>query len=89
MAIAVVPVFLDINKKTVSAVILQLELETKGDKDDPGKDALKEKKVFDEDYTYLYEYKLLVVETNLLHNLENSLYKQVYHPAVPTPPPNV
>lgn len=89
MAIAIAPAFLDLNKKTVTAVILQQELETKSDKDEPSKDSLKEKKFFDEYLSFLHEYKLLVVEFNQLHNLENSLYKQVYHPVVPTPPPNV
>ena len=89
MAISIAPVFLELNKKTVNAVILQQELETKSDKEDPGKDALKEKKFFDEDFTSLIEHKPLVVEINVLHNLENSLYIQVYHPVVPTPPPNV
>lgn len=89
VTIAIVPTFLDLNKKAVKSAILQLELETKNDKEDPGKDALKEKKFFDEDFTHLLEYKALVIESNLLHNLENSLYTQVYHPSVPTPPPNV
>lgn len=89
MVVAVVPAFLDLNKKTANAVIVQQELETKSDKDDPDKDSLKEKKFFDEYLTCLHEYKLLVVEANHLHNLENTLYKQVYHPSVPTPPPNV
>lgn len=89
MFIAVLPAFLDLNKKNVNAVILQLELETKNDKEDPSKDSLKEKKVFDEDFNGLFEFKPLVIETNLLHNLEKSLYTQVYHPVVPTPPPNV
>lgn len=89
MAIAIVPAFLDLNKKTATAVILQQELETKSDKEDPSKDSLKEKKVFDEYLAFLHEYKLPLAEFNRLHNLETSLYKQVYHPAVPTPPPNV
>jgi len=89
MAIAIAPAFLDLNKKTANTVVLQLELETKNDKEDPSKDSLKEKKFFDEYFTCLQEYKVLVVEFNRLHNLENSLYKQVYHPTIPTPPPNV
>lgn len=89
MAIAVVPVFLDLNKKVVSAVILQLELETKSDKEDPGKDALKEKKFFDEEFTCLLEFRPLIVEINLLHNLEKPLYIEACYSVVPTPPPNV
>lgn len=88
MAVAIAPAFLDLSKKTANSVILQLELETKNDKEDPAKDSLKEKKFFDEYLTCLHEYKLLVVELNRLHNLENVIYKQAYHPTVPTPPPN-
>ncbi len=89
MAVAIVPAFLNLNKKTVSSAILQLELETKNDKEGPGKDSLKEKKFFDEYLTCLHEHKLPVAEFNRLHHLENVPYKQAYHPTILTPPPNV
>jgi len=89
MVISIAPVFICLDNKTVSAVIMQLEHETKGEKEDPDKEAFKEKKFFDETYTHLSIYRTFVIETNILHNQENSLYKQSYHPVVPTPPPNV
>ncbi|MFD0792567.1 hypothetical protein ACFQZX_03000 [Mucilaginibacter litoreus] len=89
MVISVAPVFLCLDNKTVRAVIMQLEHETKNEKEDPEKDAFKEKKVFDEDLNHLTIYRPFIAETNILHNQERSLYQQVYHPVVPTPPPNV
>lgn len=88
MAISVVPVFLNFDGKMANAVINQLEHESKTDKDDPEKDLTKEKKAFDEIYFHSFEHVSFVAETSVLHNLENSLYQQVYHPVVPTPPPN-
>lgn len=89
MVISIAPVFISLDDKTVSAVIMQLEHESKTEKENPDKDALKEKKSFDETCTHLVVYRPFIVETNILHNQENSLYTQVYHPVVPTPPPNV
>jgi len=89
MVISVAPVFLCLDNKTVRAVIMQLEHETKNEKEDPEKDAFKEKKFCDENLNHLVIYRPFIAETNILHNQENSLYRQVYHPAVPTPPPNV
>jgi hypothetical protein len=89
MAISLAPVFLYLDSKAVSAVILQLELESKGEKDTPDKDTFKEKKVFDEYDFHSVDFITFVVETNVLHNQEHSLYIQAYHPVVPTPPPNV
>ncbi|WDF54787.1 hypothetical protein [Mucilaginibacter sp. KACC 22063] len=90
MFISVAPVFMSLNSKTVNAVITQLEQETKGEKESPEKDAAKEKKFCDEHFfSYTYEHVAIIEETNILHNQERSLYTQVYHPVVPTPPPNV
>ncbi|MBK0380788.1 hypothetical protein [Mucilaginibacter segetis] len=88
MVISAAPIFLSMDSKAVSAVILQLEHESKTDKDDPEKDMFKEKKFFDENYVHHIAHIAYVVETNVLHNKERSLYTQVYHPVVPTPPPN-
>jgi hypothetical protein len=88
MVISIAPAFLCLDNKTVSAVIMQLEHESKTEKEDPEKDAFKEKKVFDETYLHFTVYRPFIVETNVLHNQENCLYQQVYHPVVPTPPPN-
>ncbi|ASU33413.1 hypothetical protein MuYL_1515 [Mucilaginibacter xinganensis] len=67
---------------------MQLEHESKTEKDDPEKDAVKDKKFFDENYQHSVEYITFVVETKVLHNSESSLFTQLYHPVVPTPPPN-
>ncbi|NHA07941.1 hypothetical protein G7092_29345 [Mucilaginibacter sp. HC2] len=89
MAISLAPVFLHLDTKTVRAVILQLEQESKTGKENPDKDAFKEKKAFDEYYLYSVAHITFVTESNILHNQEDHLYKQAYHPVVPTPPPNV
>jgi len=89
MAISLAPAFLYLDNKTVRAVILQLEQESKTEKENPDKDAFKEKKVFDEYYLHSVAYITFVAENNILHNQEDHLYKQAYHPVVPTPPPNV
>lgn len=91
MTISLSPIFLMLNNKTVNAVIMQLELEGKDEKDAAEKDLLKEKKFFDEDkllITHCYTLTPILVETNHLHNLEHALFVQTYHPVVPTPPPN-
>lgn len=88
MVISIAPAFLSLDNKTVSAVIMQLENETKSEKEDPSKDAFKEKKSFDETCLHFTIFRPFIAETNILHNQENSLYTQVYHPVVPTPPPN-
>lgn len=88
MAISIAPAFLSLDNKAVAAVIMQLEHESKSEKEDPDKDAFKEKKVFDETYMHFVAYKTFVVETNVLHNQEHALYTEIYHPVVPTPPPN-
>jgi hypothetical protein len=89
MAISLAPVFLYLDNKTVSAVILQLEQESKTEKDCSDKDPFKDKKGFDAYDVHSVAFITFVVESNVLHNRENNLYKQVYHPVVPTPPPNV
>jgi hypothetical protein len=88
MVISIAPVFLCLDNKTVSAVIMQLEHESKTKRKTLIKEAFKEKKFFDETYLHFTVYRPFIVETNILHNLENCLYQQVYHPVVPTPPPN-
>ncbi|QXV67223.1 hypothetical protein INP83_09095 [Mucilaginibacter sp. 21P] len=88
MFISIAPVYLSLDNKHVRAVIMQLEHETKNEKEDPEKDAFKEKKAFDENFVYLNIYRPIVLENNILHSQERSLYQQVYHPVVPTPPPN-
>jgi len=88
MSISLAPLFANIDSKTAAAVIMQLEQESKGDKDDLTKDNLKEKKVFDDHLLISFEHQHFIIEQNVLFNLEKSLYIQSYHPVVPTPPPN-
>ena len=89
MLISVIPVFSMLDAKIAASVIMQLEQETKGEKDNTDKDSLKEKKGFDEHIYSFFDYKPLLVETNRLHNKEKALAVRLYHKVVPTPPPNV
>lgn len=89
MGISLAPLFSYLDNKTVSAVILQLEQESKAEKESPEKDLMKEKKTFDEYDLHTISFITFITESKVLHNQENALYKQVYHPVVPTPPPNV
>ncbi|MDB5111251.1 MAG: hypothetical protein JWR67_2365 [Mucilaginibacter sp.] len=99
MVISVAPLFLSLNNKTVTAVIKQLELDGKSEKDNTEKDStekdnaekslVKDKKFFDENMVYSNAYTTILTQTNVLHNQEHSLYVQLHHPIVPTPPPNV
>ncbi len=87
--LSLAPVFVSLNNKTVNKVIIQLEQETKAEKEDPDKSAIKEKKVFDEEFVSLIECAGVVpAHLNVLHNQQRCLYLQTYHPLVPTPPPN-
>jgi len=87
MTVAFAPLLFSLDKDG-SSIALQLEHDSKTEKDDPEKDAFKEKKVFDETYLHSTGYLTFIAETEVLYNLEHSLFKQVYHPVVPTPPPN-
>ncbi|GAB3926813.1 hypothetical protein GCM10028827_18340 [Mucilaginibacter myungsuensis] len=90
MGISVAPIFLAFNNnKVINAVILQLELEGKDEKDTTEKESAKEKKFFDEDLVmHCYAITPVLLENNLLHNQEHALPVQTFHPVVPTPPPN-
>jgi hypothetical protein len=88
MAISLAPLFSLLNSKIATSVIMQLEHETKTEKEEQGKDALKEKKLFDDQFLSFFEYSSYFNEVKVFHTLENSLYIQTYHPVVPTPPPN-
>lgn len=90
MVISVAPAFLSLNNKTVNAVIMQLELENKNEKDDPDKDSGKEKKFFDEDFQFVYHVVQIpvTIKTNKLLSPKHPLYQPDHHPSVPTPPPD-
>lgn len=89
MSISLAPLFTFLDSGTARAVIMQLEQETKGEKENPDKDAFKEKKSFDEHLLAIFHYDPFLLETNYLHNQEHALLVQLFHPVVPTPPPNV
>jgi len=89
MSISLVPLFSFLDSNTARAVIMQLEQESKTGKETPDKDVFKEKKSFDEHLLSFFHYDAFLFETNYLHNREHSLLVQLYHPVVPTPPPNV
>ena len=83
------PIFSMFDSKLAIAVIMQLEHENKTEKGDIDKDAVKEKKAFDDHLISFFEFRPIILqEINVLHNLEKSLLVQPYHPVVPTPPPN-
>jgi hypothetical protein len=90
MVISVAPAFLSLNNKTVNAVIMQLELENKNEKDDPDKDSGKEKKFFDEDFQFVYhvEHIPVTIKVNKQLSPKHALYQPDHHPSVPTPPPD-
>jgi hypothetical protein len=89
MTFALAPAILSLNNKLFSNIVLPLDQESKTDKDDPEKDAFKEKKVFDEYILHNLAYQSYLHETKVFYNAEHSLFKQVFYPVVPTPPPNV
>lgn len=89
MAISIAPVIFMMDKKVVNAVIMQLENETKSEKDSTDKEDLKEKKAFDEYYSQFIRIDFHVFQINSLHNQENLIYHNIFYPVVPTPPPNV
>ena len=91
MVISVAPAFLSLsNDKTVKAVIMQLEQEGKNEKEDPEKDAAKDKKFCDENFVHIcaHQHIIQIIETNLMLSQEHALSPQVHHPTVPTPPPD-
>ncbi|TSJ42893.1 hypothetical protein FO440_01520 [Mucilaginibacter corticis] len=89
MSISLVPLFTFLDSGTAKAVIMQLEQETKGEKETNSKESFKEKKAFDEHFLAMFHFDPFLTETNYLHNREHALLVQLFHPVVPTPPPNV
>jgi len=88
MSISLAPLITFLDSGTAKAVIMQLELENKGEKENADKDAFKEKKTFDEHLFTVFHFDPFLIETNYLHNQEHALLVQLFHPVVPTPPPN-
>lgn len=73
---------------TTKAAIMQLEQENKGEKENTDKESFKEKKTFDEHLLAVFHFDPFLIQTNFLHNREHALLVQLFHPVVPTPPPN-
>lgn len=88
MSISLAPLITFLDSGTAKAVIMQLELENKGEKDHVDKDAFKEKTTFDDHFLTVFHFDPFLIETNYLHNQEHALLVQLFHPVVPTPPPN-
>jgi len=88
MSISLAPLITFLDSGTAKAVIMQLELENKGEKEIADKDAFKEKKTFDEHLLTVFHFDPFLIETSYLHNQEHTLLVQLFHPIVPTPPPN-
>jgi hypothetical protein len=90
MVIAIAPAFLSLNNKAVTAVIMQLEQESKNEKEDPDKEGNKDKKFYDENCLYAYNavHVPTLFKTKSYLKKVKYLYKQSYHLTVPTPPPD-
>ncbi|RZK42762.1 MAG: hypothetical protein EOO90_05405 [Pedobacter sp.] len=89
MVISGAPVFFaHLDKKLMSAVIMQLETESTGDEN--GKSGLK----FTEHKLTLPRYDFHYIPLLTIQGIKNSFidhsrrYVDPYHPSVPTPPPN-
>lgn len=88
MSISLAPLFTFLDSGTVKAVIMQLEQENKGEKESTEKESVKGKTTFDAYLLGVFYFDPFLIETNYLHNREHALLVQLFHPVVPTPPPN-
>ncbi len=90
MSISVAPAIFNLDKKTVNAVILQLELENNSkDSSESLKDLNNFIKKGTEFHT-IFEFKLeniLLIEKKIVVN-KHKFYLKKFFPSVPTPPPN-
>lgn len=89
MGISIAPLLLSIDKETVSAVIMQLELENSKDTSENAKDL---QKVFKKgsELNLIYEFAInpLSEESLLKYHFNSKEYTTSFYPSVPTPPPN-
>lgn len=88
MGLSVAPVFISLDKKSVNAVIMQLEHDNDAKKSDSSKEFEKEKKGCDENFTHALIFEAFHQHTSLSLAEESTAYSLTYHPSVPTPPPN-
>jgi len=89
MGISLVPLLSLTDAKSATTAIIQLEQESKGDKDDIEKDICKERKGLDELLLAVFRFTPVLPVSYNPYNIANSPVVQSYHPTVPTPPPNV
>lgn len=88
MGLSIAPLFISLDKKSVNAVIMQLEHENDAKKNDSSKEFEKEKKSCDEDFTHALIFEAFSQHTSLTLAEESVAYSLSHHPSVPTPPPN-
>lgn len=90
MGISVAPLLLSIDKETVSAAIMQLELENNKDTSENAKDL---QKVFKKgsEINLIYEFAVnsFSEESRLKYHFSSKKYTTSFYPTVPTPPPNI
>lgn len=85
MVLSIAPVFVEIDRSTVNAVILQLELENETHETTKDTKSFKKSEVND-----LYEMCLLPIEMDVKvkYHIKPRNYVASFFPSVPTPPPN-
>ncbi|WP_353137720.1 hypothetical protein [Pseudopedobacter sp.] len=86
MVLSVAPLFINIDKTTVNAVILQLELENETHEN--SKDTNVKKAI---DIYGVYDLSLLPIEMDVKtkYHIKPRNYIESFFPSVPTPPPNI
>ncbi|MBE7174840.1 MAG: hypothetical protein INR69_00460 [Mucilaginibacter polytrichastri] len=88
MGLSVAPLFISLDKKSVNAVIMQLEHDENEAKKGDAKESGKEKKGCDEHFAYLPVFSTIAqpVSVQEIHDAAGDL--PAYHPNILTPPPN-
>lgn len=88
MGLSVAPLFISLDKKSVNAVIMQLEHENSDAKKGDAKDLEKDKKGCDEKFTDIPTFIMITqaVSVRPIHDAADDL--PVFHPNILTPPPN-
>ncbi|ADY50949.1 hypothetical protein Pedsa_0367 [Pseudopedobacter saltans DSM 12145] len=86
MILSIAPLFVDIDRTTVNAVILQLELEN--ETHETAKDGKAKKAA---DICSIFDLHLLRIELDIKpkYHIKPRNYVKSFFPAVPTPPPNL
>lgn len=90
MVLSVAPVFIELDTKTVNAVIMQLEIGHNDSKDsETSKDSsIKDKKSAEAEVLNMFMFSPERNLTSISLRFKKFLYFEVYHSSVPTPPPN-